>query len=86
MSEWCIYKEYIIIWYNIQACCKDGYRAMTPGSDFSDHPSYKHLYFGSEGENLVFLNKAMSHKLESFIQLIMRNSLSSFDRECSYAT
>ena len=40
MSEQCIDKEYIIKWYNFQACDIYGYRDITPGSELSDHPSY----------------------------------------------
>ena len=29
VSEWCIDKEYIIIWYNFQACCFAGSRIRT---------------------------------------------------------
>ena len=33
LSERCIDKECICIWYNFQACCVAGYRDITPGSE-----------------------------------------------------
>ena len=33
LSKQCIEKQYIIVWYNLQACCIAGYRDITPGSE-----------------------------------------------------
>ena len=44
-----INKEYIIIWYNFQACCIAGYRNITPGSELSDHPSYRSVILFDTG-------------------------------------
>ena len=38
LSVRCIHKEFIVIWYNFQACCIAG--DITPGSELKDHPSY----------------------------------------------
>ena len=40
LSNWCIDKEYIFIWYNFQAFCIAGYRDITPGSRLLEHLSY----------------------------------------------
>ena len=57
----------LYIWYNFQACCLAGYRDITPGSELSDHSSYKFI-LTLFAFLLIFLLKIVDYekKLYSF--------------------